>query len=60
MYFATHNCSVVHASTGVGTEDLQAGLEITTRLEEMRKEGGDKWLSIFNATQHKVKNKPLS
>ena len=30
------------------------GMSKTSRLEELRKEGGDKWLSILNAEKQKV------
>jgi len=30
-------------------EDMEAGLGLTNHLEELRKEGGDRWLSILNA-----------
>ena len=32
-------------------EDMEAGLGLTNHLEELRKEGGDKWLSILNASK---------
>lgn len=38
----------------VALEEMEAGMSMTTRLEELRKEGGDKWLSILNAEKSKV------
>ncbi len=35
-------------------EDLEAGMGLRSHLEELRKDGGDKWLSILNSTSSKV------
>ena len=34
--------------------DLEVGMGLANKLEEMRKEGGDAWLSIWNADSTKV------
>lgn len=33
---------------------MEVGMGLTNRLEELRKEGGDEWLSILNADKRKV------
>lgn len=36
--------------------DMEVGMGLANKLEEMRKEGGDQWLSIWNADSTKVVN----
>ena len=33
---------------------MEVGMGLANKLEEMRKEGGDQWLSIWNADATKV------
>ena len=41
--------TITFYSCCVDLEDLKVGMGMTNHLEELRKEGGDKWLEILNA-----------
>lgn len=51
-YFALHDLSA--------RDELQDGMSLTNQLEELRKEGGDKWLAIFNAQKSRKKDPTVS
>ncbi len=40
--------------TNEAATEVEESMSVTYRLEELRKEGGDKWLAILNADQRKV------
>ncbi len=43
-------------TTLTAASEVEEGMSLTNQLEELRKEGGDKWLAILNADKRKVQN----
>ncbi len=41
-------------TTHTAASEVEEGMSLTNQLEELRKEGGDKWLAILNADKKKV------
>lgn len=52
---STEMYTLLHYSVAVDEQlDMEVGMGLANKLEEMRKEGGDQWLSIWNADATKV------
>ncbi len=60
MYFQHHIQFVSISLSPSAQGELEAALNKTKQLEELRKEGGDRWLAIFNAERAKEASKVSS